>query len=912
MCAALLSNGLGKTRLLEPLRESSNTHDCWLDLLHPPLSFLLSPSPCEASAVAHGGARPCRAMPLGDAASYASTRTANQSGGDDNGGGRDDADDGLDVAWLRANYRNRAIASALRRSRSTADEVAGTGDGDGSGLSVPAEPIIPMLHAWRALVPAWDLHRSPRDCTHEGFGQLAYVATAFHVFLANAPEWSRPPQQRHERLPNYDGGSHHRRASSNDIASMVRTGRDLCETTRCVTPPLTLDDIVNHQNPAKCSLAKAVVVNDIQRTGFGTVISQILGIFVKALKEGKIMIVEFPSWPYSQMVCGDKSGWECFFSPLSKCQLNDLSESNVEMRSSRGADSNIKNSYLDVRHLLAYITRPSARFARQIATLKQQIGWPADESVITVHVRAHADYLIKPPLIPPLRVTQVPQPDINATEIKKVVSRHKRWSSDDLLTIMAGTASLTGVRSLLLLSDDVALIEQVIAASSGTNLNVLSTISAVHHARTGDDCARETDLGCDESASKTTVVESIALDLMLGAEGSHFVGSFESRFTTTMFGIFAAKHCSNLDGIIVFDIDTTRCSLGKCDFRRPPTHLTAIKCNNLPIPSSTRSIETPSSEATSSAHVHATDSVTELSSGPIYVHRIAPTSSSRSWVVLADGNDNLLGALTLVLSFAETKSRYPVLVVTTKPVEPRWALAFAALGSRLVRIPHMALPKKFQARFTHGVPVMQKLQLLCLEQFEKVAVLDADSLVLRNVDAAMDLPTITGPRNVGWGCKDRDGFVSNFMVFEPDIATFKRMQTFMSKPGYKASVDKIVLNDFFSLKSEAGITQLPAKFMGFVKACHCNANVANVSITGPPDAVVFSEKPWDVRRKGHLFDRPKLDWDLRCPWNPATGPKHVNEEFTSSGACSAPFYCAWWNVSNRAIETSGLLRGRQP
>ena len=499
------------------------------------------------------------------------------------------------------------------------------------------------------------------------------------------------------------------------------------------------------------------------------------------------------------------------------------------------------------------------------------------------------------------------QPDINAAENSKVVSKHKRWSSDDLLTLMANTASSTGVRSVFLLSDSTALIEEVTAASGGTNLSVLSTISAVHHARNGNDCARESGLGCDES-NKAAVVESIALDLMLGAEGSHFIGSFQSHFTIIMFGILAAKHCSSLEDIVAFDIDSTRCSMGKCDLKRPPmTHLTAMKCNNLAPPSSAHSIDKSRGEATSSASIRATDSVSELLSGPVYLHQIAPANSSRTWVVLADGDDYLLGALTLVQSFAETKSRYSVLVVTTKSTEPRWALAFASLGSRLVRIPEMAIPKNVEARFPNWVPAMQKLQLLCLEQFEKVGVLDADSLVLRNVDEAMDLPTISGPRNV-WGCKDLDGFVSNFMVFEPDVATFKRLEAFMSAPGYKQFVDQNILRDFFSQKSEAGVHSMPAKFMGFVKSCRCNPKVATVSITGPPDAVMFSEKPWDVRRKGHLFDRPKLDWDLTCPWNPATGPKHVNErEFKSPDACSASFYCAWWNISDRAVETAGLL-----
>ena len=93
------------------------------------------------------GAWPCAPLNVSDPASYEA--------------GRDD------VARLKANWRNLAVARGL----------------EGSGVRT--------LHVWRALVPAWDQHRSPRDCTHLGFDALVFIARVLYTFLTQAPEWRR-------------------------------------------------------------------------------------------------------------------------------------------------------------------------------------------------------------------------------------------------------------------------------------------------------------------------------------------------------------------------------------------------------------------------------------------------------------------------------------------------------------------------------------------------------------------------------------------------------------------------------------------------------------------------------------------------------------------------------------------------
>ena len=115
----------------------------------------------ERDEVGRGRGRPC--APLRDA-----------------GGARVAAPDGRggdDAAESAANYRNRAIEAALNCS-------------------------LPMLRVWRALAPAWRLHRSGKDCTHLGFDALVFASSVIHTFLRSSAEWAPRPAS-----PERDGAA---------------------------------------------------------------------------------------------------------------------------------------------------------------------------------------------------------------------------------------------------------------------------------------------------------------------------------------------------------------------------------------------------------------------------------------------------------------------------------------------------------------------------------------------------------------------------------------------------------------------------------------------------------------------------------------------------------------------------------
>ena len=74
----------------------------------------------------------------------------------------DDFEDGAgrDLADLRANFRNRIIENALA-----------------------PHATVPLLRAWRALLPMHDAHRAENDCTHVGFEQLIFVVRVVAAFF---------------------------------------------------------------------------------------------------------------------------------------------------------------------------------------------------------------------------------------------------------------------------------------------------------------------------------------------------------------------------------------------------------------------------------------------------------------------------------------------------------------------------------------------------------------------------------------------------------------------------------------------------------------------------------------------------------------------------------------------------------
>jgi len=87
-----------------------------------------------------------------------------------------------------------------------------------------------------------------------------------------------------------------------------------------------------------------------------------------------------------------------------------------------------------------------------------------------------------------------------------------------------------------------------------------------------------------------------------------------------------------------------------------------------------------------------------------------------------------------------------------------------------------------------------KLRAWTLKQYEKCVFLDADTMVLQNVDDLFEREELSAAPDVGWP----DCFNTGVFVFKPNVDTYHKLLEFAKKMGSFDGGDQGLLNDFFS------------------------------------------------------------------------------------------------------------------
>lgn len=125
------------------------------------------------------------------------------------------------------------------------------------------------------------------------------------------------------------------------IAILVVASLTLYSTYSLEFPPSEFGRHIDHdfavierlQNPKDCSTVQKVYrVRGFQRTGFGALLHQLVGILKMAVKDTSVLIFdEMPGkeFQYGLNVCGNSTkSWECFFEPLSRYFLDRQANAN--------------------------------------------------------------------------------------------------------------------------------------------------------------------------------------------------------------------------------------------------------------------------------------------------------------------------------------------------------------------------------------------------------------------------------------------------------------------------------------------------------------------------------------------------------------------------------------------------------
>lgn len=175
--------------------------------------------------------------------------------------------------------------------------------------------------------------------------------------------------------------------------------------------------------------------------------------------------------------------------------------------------------------------------------------------------------------------------------------------------------------------------------------------------------------------------------------------------------------------------------------------------------------------------------------------------------MICGGDDYLPGLETLGRSLIETESTAPRVAMVTRDVTPAARARLGAQGWRVREVESIGNPADdlLMSRFAN---VFTKLRLWGLVEYDKVVFLDADTVVLRNVDDLFDRPGLAAAPD--FLLPDR--FNSGVMVVEPSQDYLDMMLERLPELGSYDGGDQGFLNeliDWYALPKEQ---RLPAAY----------------------------------------------------------------------------------------------------
>lgn len=187
-----------------------------------------------------------------------------------------------------------------------------------------------------------------------------------------------------------------------------------------------------------------------------------------------------------------------------------------------------------------------------------------------------------------------------------------------------------------------------------------------------------------------------------------------------------------------------------------------------------------------------------------------------AFATLVTNEEYALGALALARSLRAVKAQAPLLVLTTKSLAGLAALTEA--GCLITKVKALPLSAGFQQRhsrsqqhrsapFTKGTkPAFHdpldnfcKLRLWELEKYERIVFLDADVLVVKNIDQLFGYPEFCAAPNLYQELADMHRMNSGVFVARPSKATFARMILELDRPDvFWRRTDQSFLESFFA------------------------------------------------------------------------------------------------------------------
>ena len=194
-----------------------------------------------------------------------------------------------------------------------------------------------------------------------------------------------------------------------------------------------------------------------------------------------------------------------------------------------------------------------------------------------------------------------------------------------------------------------------------------------------------------------------------------------------------------------------------------------------------------------------------------------PAAAAHAYVTLVTNADYAMGATALARSIGLTGSDADIVVLHTGGVEQADLAPLVALGCRLVEVELLPLSDGFNQRHARGnlhaaAPFAKgrkpafhspldnfcKLRLWQLTEYETCVFIDADALVLKNIDKLFSYPEFSATPNVYESLKDFHRLNSGVFVARPSDVTFAAMLERLDQPDiFWRRTDQTFLEAFF-------------------------------------------------------------------------------------------------------------------
>lgn len=271
-----------------------------------------------------------------------------------------------------------------------------------------------------------------------------------------------------------------------------------------------------------------------------------------------------------------------------------------------------------------------------------------------------------------------------------------------------------------------------------------------------------------------------------------------------------------------------------------------------------------------------------------------PARADRAYVTLVTNADYALGAKALLRSLVLNGTTADLVVLHTDVAEAALA-PLRALGARLVRVALLPTSQAFneahardalhaRAAFTKGgkppfhTPLdnFAKLRLWQLTDYRAVVFIDADALVLRNVDRLFDYPEFCAAPNVYESLGDFHRMNSGVFTARPSEATFQAMLARLDVPGaFWRRTDQSFLQEFFPDWHGLPVFFNMLQYVWF----------AMPELWSWPQVRILHfqyEKPWQDHDKADRL-RPLIEL-----WRAYAGEGPVPDPATLAGPCGLP------------------------